>query len=324
MSASALYAGARAKAWQARSLTPEITSRLLECKRDEEIIKILAEMGYEGNSAEAMLKNETAKTYAFLTECSPDENITACFLKKNDYHNAKALAKAKYSGGSDCGHILNKYCEIEPKELKEYIFGDNYNFVPLPMKNALEAVDAEFARGQRSPQFIDAQLNKALYEDIMPLLEGKKREILKSYFTAEIDLENISAARRMASFGMKTELKRQFIGGGVISENDLLRLSEAQSDAISEILAFSPYSGLSKYLQEAALSGGALVSFEREKDEYMLSLFQGVKYDMESIDFFYSFILKKLMEIKNLRLLSALASGADKAEVKERLRDIYV
>lgn len=324
MSASALYAGARAKAWEARSLTPEVAARLLDCKREDETVKIMAELGYEGSGAEAMLKNETEKLYSFLIECSPDDEITACFLKKNDYHNAKALAKAKYSGGADCSFILIGHAAIEPKELKDYVFGDNYTFLPLPMKGALEAIDAEFARGERSPQFIDAELNKAMYSDITTLLEGKKREIAGRYFIAEIDLGNISAARRMANFGLKAEVRRQYVPGGLISENDILRLAECRDEAVSEILAFTPYSGLAKYLQQAAFTGGALIAFERARDEYLLSLFKEVKYDIESADYFYGFIIKKLTEIKNLRLLSALAAGADKAEVKERLRDIYV
>ena len=324
MATSVLYAIARSKAIENKGLTADRLTRLMDCDKLSEMQKILLEMGYEGNDCFSMKENERNKIYEFLIEVSPNDKATNCFLLKNDYHNAKALTKAKYLHQEIDESILIKYAVEDTSKLKEYIYTDNYSYMTEYMSFAMENIDKAFVKGERDSKIIENELTKAMYKEILSLLKGLELKGIKDYFIDEINFINILTALRVREYKLgESAFLSQYIEGG-IEKNIFLKVLESNNDGIYDIMKYTDYVDIIKFALEDLIQGGAFINFERETDNYTIKKMKEFKFG-DSLLTFYGFIIGRFIEIKNVSIIAtAIRSGVDRSQIKLRLRDLYV
>lgn len=83
-------------------LNQEKFNRLVYSESVDEAMRVLQESNYGGGTIaengdyEKILRAEEDKVSAFMAESMPEGCGMESFLMKQDYHNAKALTKAKY------------------------------------------------------------------------------------------------------------------------------------------------------------------------------------------------------------------------------------
>ena len=106
-----LVISARVRAMENQLLTRERMEQVLEARSDEEAAKLLQECGYpeldptHPEAMDAALSAAREATLADLADTAPDARYIDIFKLKYDYHNVKALLKAR-AMDTDAGRML--------------------------------------------------------------------------------------------------------------------------------------------------------------------------------------------------------------------------
>lgn len=319
---SIMYASSRAQSGMGAMLTQEKMERLIDCSTVPDAVKYLNESGFSGSSPDEIFRLAYDGAYAFLSEAAPVPKIAEAFLKRNDYLNAKVMAKCKYARKSVTPSLLMPYGNIECDKLKDYIFADNYVFLSDEMRRALEEIDIAFAGGDRTGKTVDCLLTKAMYADILKTVKGYSK--MADVIAAEIDLNNLSMAYRVKKYSLGEEtVEKEYIEGGKISLNELK--SALSSDDVPLIFGISPYIDIIKSLSAESSSAISLSGYERIKDNYLIGLYRKYKSEMSDYMFFFGYIFCRLEEVKNIRIAcNYIKVGAPKEEIRANLRELYV
>lgn len=326
---SPVYSNARVRVMENTFLNQEKFNRLVYSESVDEALRVLAESNYGGGAIaengdyEKILRAEEGKVSAFMAESMPEKCGMESFLMKQDYHNAKALTKAKYMRLDDAGFMLAPQGTIDIDLLKDCVNSDSYSRLPALMAEALSEIDVARANGDKSPRTIDVTLDKACFRDVLKAAkEGRQKTIIR-YWTACIDFANVTAFIRYRREGEELRsFRKAFAEGGEISLSMFESVFEATDEAVAEKFRYTSY-GKTVY---EAFSGekDALVAFERAQDNYLLDIFKRDRTDIFSISPLAGFYVAKKQEIKVVRMiLICIKNHVDTAQIKARLRDYY-
>jgi len=320
---SVVYASSRVAAGMSAMFTQDKMERLIDCPSLSSAVKYLNENGFEGGTVDEIFKNAYDCVYSFLEETAPVPKIKEAFLKKNDYLNAKILVKCKYSRREVDPALLMPHGNIECEKLKEYIFADNYSFLPSDMRRALENIDAAFAGGDRTGKTVDCLLTQAMYADILSTVKAYQK--IYGVFAAEADMANLSMAYRVKKYALgEGALEKEYISGGTITLSELKKAISSDED-VAKIFGISPYTDIIKYLADEASSSLSLSGYEKLKDNYFINLYKKYKSNISDYMFYFGYIHCRLEEVKNIRIAcNYIKVGAAKEEIRKNLRDLYV
>jgi vacuolar-type H+-ATPase subunit C/Vma6 len=305
-------------------LTAERYQRILDCNGVAEVKKCLSEFGFEGETTDEMFTRALDGIYAYLTEGSPLETVRRAIVKKNDYHNAKVMAKCKYTRRQITADLLYPYGDVDVKRMEECVMNDEYALLPAPMAKALSEVDLRFSKGERSGRLIDCLLNQAMYEDIFATLGAKYGELAEVY-QAEVDFANLSVALRIRKNGLPMSvLNEEWIGGGSLKKADFDKVIHASVEEAALALRNSKLKEIIvSALQETEKD--AFIDFEKLADNYVITLLKKYRNDNGHYMMFYGYVLARLYELKNVRIaVGGVKAGKDKNETRAKLRDLYV
>ena len=310
-------------------LNQEKFNRLVYSESVDEALRVLAESNYGGGAIaengdyEKILRAEEDKVSAFMAESMPEGCGMESFLMKQDYHNAKALTKAKYMRLEDADFMLAPEGTVDIALLKESVYSDTYNRLPALMAKALSDVDLARANGDKSPRTIDVILDKACYADILRVAKAGKQKTIICYWTAVVDFANITTFIRSRKEGEELRsFRKAYIEGGEISLSAYESAFDATDEAVQEKFRYTSYG---KIVYEA-FSGeaNAMVAFERAQDNYLLDIFKRDRTDIFSTSPLAGFYVAKKQEIKVVRMiLICVKNHVDTTQIKARLRDYY-
>lgn len=324
------FANARIKSLENNLLTADKITRMVDCITLDEAVKVLAESNYGGGAGidkpqnfDRILVAEESNVTEFVKSVMPEGYGLDCFFIKNDYHNAKAFVKAKYSSISDTSALIKPAGIIEIDKLEEGIISDNYSAFPEPMQSALNAIDTAFVNGSRSPRKIDILLDKAMFIDIFDKLKSVKSNVIRDYFVSYADLTNIAIFIRCKRSDMPLKnFEESFISGGKLEYSTLAKLYEQSIDSIVDAMRYSDYKNAFSTIAED--SRGALIKYEAYMDNYLLSIFRAERYNMFSPAPIAGYYLGKLTEIKMAKLiLVCINNNVEKSIIRQRLRELY-
>ncbi len=324
------FANARVKSLENNLLTTDKIIRMVDCATLDEAVKILAESNYGGGigidnprNFDRILNAEEKSVTEFVKEVMPSGYGLECFLLKNDYHNAKAFVKAKYSSIKDAAVMLKPSGTIAAEKLEEGIMSDNYGDMPKPMEDALNAIDYAFVNGARSPRKVDIMLDRAMFKDIFSRLAKAKPTVISEYFVLLADLTNISAMVRSKRSDMSIKLfEESFVAGGKLSWEKLASLYESNLESAADAMRYSDYS--QAFYKLAEDKSGALIKYEAYMDNLLLSVFRKERHNMFSPAPIAGYYLGKLTEMKVAKLiLVCINNNVEKSIIRQRLRELY-
>ncbi len=320
--AELIYAASIARSLENTLLGSEKITRMVFAENYEAAVKILQESGFGNMSdggVDGMIAAEEVKLARFMKEAGGIKGLSG-FALTNDYHNAKALMKAKYGGISDPSFMLAPAGEIDVDLLKDAVMNDSYDALFPRLAQALTHIDVYFASNPHSGRYIDEVLDKAMYAHILEV--SKKVKSVEKYWVTEIDYANVESLLRIKKAGgRESEFKSAFISGGSIGEDALCALFEEEEAVVEEKLK---YTSVSRGMAEYA-STKSFARLEACKDNAQLEIFKADRYDVFSVAPIAGYYVAKKSELKAVKMITTLQKiGADKSLIKERLREFYV
>jgi len=319
-----IFANARAKAKEMNLLSEERLHRMMECKNVSDAIRILIEVNYAGgmvvedNNFYDLLAEEENIVTAFVREVAPENVGFECFFLRNDYHNIKALLKAKYGNIEDLSPLILPDGNYSFAQLKEWFESDKLYF-STNVEEAVKTINKAFETGNNSARLIDVEMDKAMYKDIAIILDKVDDKYIKEYFATLIDSTNILTYLRVkiinASFAF---FANNFVEGGIFTLKQFEELNMDDAKLI-KMLSGTIYKDFYD-----KISGSDLSAFETMQDNYLLKIFSINKTDMFSVAPIVGYYLAKLNEIKVLRVvLVCIKNKVSFEEMKKRVRLLY-
>lgn len=325
-----VFSNARVKSKEAKLLSQSQVARLAECETTDEAFKLLNEYGYgvgvENLDFDTLFSNAETELNAEFTELAIAGSGLDAFVLMNDYHNLKALLKLRASGqlakekkDEDNKHLFARPGFYSIEKLRTAISSGDYNSLSDEMTKAIKAVDSASIDGV-SPHFIDSQVDKAMFKEVLETAKAGGREELTLYFTSKCDIANISSYLRVRRLSLGEKFFAEgFIDGGKLDKDFYLKTFEQGVDSFADKLKFTKYSELIKVYTEEGI-----VRFEVACDNYLLNIFKKDRNDMFTASPVAGYYLGKLTEIKTLKLLvAAIKNNVDGDLVKQRMRDLY-
>ena len=163
-------------------------------------------------------------------------------------------------------------------------------------------------------------LDKAMYAHVLAV--SKKARSVEKYWRIEIDYANTQIFLRLRkSGGSERGFKDAFISGGEIGIDVFLPLMEETDETVIEKLS---YTCVGRGIREYAASK-SFARFEACKDDEQLEIFKKDRYDLFGVAPVAGYYVAKKSELKAVKMITTLLKiGAEKALIKERLREFYV
>lgn len=324
-----LTISARIKAMENQLLGRERMDRMLEARSDEDAVKVLQECGYPEFSTDTPEEIDTALLSAReavmqdLGDSAPDPRYLDVFRLKYDYHNAKALLKAK-AMGQDPERMLTGLGRIPAKTMAEAVESRDLNGLPPLLAAAVEEA-SEVLETTRDPQLCDIVLDRWSYRDMMAVAEETGSEFLRGYVRASIDAANLRALVRTLRMGKNADfLSGVLFEGGDVDSRSILTVAGAAGAGLAELYAPTALKDAAE-AGAAALSGGPLTEFEKLCDDAVSGYLAGSLLIPFGEAPLVSYLAARETEYTNLRiLLMGRKAGLAPEVIRSRLRASFL
>ncbi len=297
--------------------------RLCEMTADD-AFRSLLEYGYGGGAEtahsihdyEKLIEREEQALDEFILEFAPSKADAAYLLAPRDFHNAKALVKARILG-ENAEKMLASRGLVDIAAIASCVnSGDYSELAVMPqLRSACEQVEALLADGVPSGREIGLIFERAQYAFLLKACKGS-RSLLRSV-VAKIDMTNLLTAFRAASF---EEAESAFIGGGKLKNSEIEKaVSEGWKDGVA-YEKYPEFLGLCKAAQE---KGAPMTLAEKYRDAFDVERLAENRYELKRDEPFLYYVLSRKAENANIRIIFALQLlGASEQEMKKRLRGI--
>lgn len=304
-----------------KTLLKDKLFRLCELDVDE-AFRALLDVGFGGGTAntvyeyEKLLQTETASLETFIQTYAPSETEKKYFLLPKDFHNAKALFKARILGDNADGMLVSQGV-VAVETLRKCITAGEYGVLSdIPaLKTACEACE-KLLENDTSGVSVGSIFEKALYEELLALVKSKRG--LRALLTTRIDMINVLTALRS---GDETLAKRQYINGGKLTERELQALLSSDSDSIRRAFTNSELKEFIELCLTAKEKKLPYVEAEKYRDSYDVRMLETRKFDLVKNEPFLYYVFRKKSEIANVRILLACKlAGLNEQTIKNRLR----
>ena len=255
--------------------------------------------------------------YEELEALLAEPEILDLFRIKYDYHNAKAIVKAKALEENPDG-LLSRAGRTDPDLLKTFLEDEN---AQGSMADAMREAEDVLAR-TGNPQLSDFVLDREYFKDLAICGKGLSSELASEYVRLLADAANLKAFVRSARMQKSADfLSLALNDEGSVPAKEFL---ESSADGLADLFMFSPLGDVASTAAEA-IAGASLAAFELSCDNAISSYFEKTVFVPFGVEVVIAYLAALEVEIGNIRmLLSGKISGVDSERVKERLRDGHV
>lgn len=327
-----VYSNARIKTLESNLLTEDKLNRIISSNNLLDAIKVLAELGYGNgfslpnpNNYNDLLELENNKLIKLLKEVIPEKGGLEILLLDQDCKNLKSCFKLKYSKLAKKEDLLKESGLYNINDMYEQIMQDNYSMFCSHISKTLVEIDYEFALGQKRPAFIDYAIEKAINKMCIEILNKKGTKQLKKFYFAKIDFINFSSFLRAKQLKLNFKtLKEMLLDGGNIEISVFEKNYDQSYDQLQEIFRHKEAGKIYFNAINEIKENNSLITFEKEKDNYLISLFIDERNEIFSIAPIVTYYLQKKFEIKMVKLaLVSVNNNIDKQEFRKRLRACF-
>lgn len=324
-----LAISARIKAMETGLLTRERMEQVLEARSVEDAAKILQECGYpeldarDPEAMDAALSAAREATLSDLADGAPDPRYIDIFKLKYDYHNIKAVLKAKAMNTSPDSMLMDMG-RVPAAELKEAVLTGRLDELPESLASAA-AEAAEVLDSTRDPQLSDIVLDRWCYQEMNAVAEETGSAFLAGYVKIQIDAANLRALVRTIRMGKAGEfLKTVLLEGGGVGTDVILAAANAGGSGLADIYGPTTLAAAAEAGAEA-LRGGSLTAFEKLCDDAVGEYLAGAQFVPFGEAPLLGYLAARETEYTNIRiLLMGRGAGLPADVIRSRLRSSYV
>lgn len=314
------------RAMENQLLTKDRMERILEAPTDAEAEKLLQECGYEHldlstpERMDASLLSARRRLMEDLASQLPDRRFMEIFRLKYDYHNLKALLKARLAG-VDAQRILMDLGRVAPETLTAALESGEWDDLP-PILASAAAEGKEILDTTRDAQLMDIALDRWYYREMTATADAAHSDFLRGYVRMQIDAVNLRALVRTIRMGKNADFLHQvLIDGGSISMEALIACSAQKGSGLAELYASTPLAAAAES-GAAALKGGALTEFEKRCDDAVSGYLSDAKFIPFGEQPLVAYLAARESEFTNLRiLLLGRSMGLAPEVIRSRLRE---
>jgi len=251
----------------------------------------------------------------------PDKAVVDVFKVKYDYHNLKALLKAR-AMKLDGGRLLLDAGRVSAEDLRRAVTEGEYSSLPPMLRQAAEEA-GEVLGSTGDPQLSDFVLDRAYYAEMLSAARETGSDFLVRYVQAAIDAANLRSAVRTLRMKKGGDLLRK-----VLVEGGTIRPDTIQTAALAGSLEDLYKTGELRTAAElgtAAAHGGSLTAFEKACDDAVTAVAAKAKSVPFGVEAVISYLAAKEIEFTAVRIImSSRMAGIDGDTIRKRLREAYV
>ncbi len=314
------YCVARIRANERYLLNSKDISDLIECKSYDNAQQYLIDKKWISQKDEisAHIKYQSEKLWALLSESVPDKKELDILCVTNDFFNIKAAVKCHFTGKDPYNYYIQP-TTLNLTELTDKVASHKFSAIG-GVKGKCAEESYKTACLTENGQNADIIVDRACIDEIKRYADKKGDSITGDICTFLCDTANIKIAFRCAQTDKKCDFVETAIGEcKAFDRKALIEATLKGKDALSECLAKTPYrEGAEIYLLSAA-------EFEKWCDNRVIDIAKKSGFKAFGFDPVCAYYYAKLAEMKSVRIiLSGIKSGADRSEIKERVRALYV
>ena len=310
-----------------KNLLKEKLFRLAEMTA-EEAFRALIEHGFGGGAETAstpyeyenLIAVEEKRLEAFIREYAPKETAAAYFLASRDFHNAKALLKAKYLGVSEEKMLAGEGL-IPVSVLSSCVASSDFSALQEDnpeLKTACEETLKCFEEETVSGAEIGVLFDR---ENMLYLTRVVKyNRLLKNFLAQKADMLNILTAFRAANQDLA---EKYYLPCGTLSKAQLSALFLENEEKLLGAFLGAPYAEFDKVCLQARGKGLPFTDAEKRLASFETEYFAARKYELKREEPFLYYVLRRRVENANVRIVFAgKLAGLREAEIKNRLRTL--
>lgn len=296
---------------------------LLGAENVKELALMLREKGIgdaiNNSTVPEILACATEKLWSYIWDIAPDTAVFKPFLYENDFHNLKAILKAKIKGVSS-DDLLIEPATVEVALVKKAVDEKRFDLLPPFLKNTvIRAYDILAKSGdvQLADGIIDAACIKARLE----AAEESGNRIVKELILVDSFYKNIKVALRCAKAQKDAAFTDEVLTETpIVSKRDLKSAALSGEERVLELLSLKTNMGgneaAEKYKESAS-------RFEKYADDRFMVVARECRFITIGVEPLIGYMVASLAEIKNLRIIySGIKTGQSEEKTKERLREI--
>lgn len=291
----------------------------------EGAFRALGECGFLKNTEvssvfefEKVLKADEADIDEFTREYAPNNAIKTYFFAPRDFHNAKALLKAKYLN-TEVDKMLAPEGLLSIETLKKAVDGEVTEGVYPELLNAVKSAVGLFENDGASAS--GAEIGRIFEQELYSCLLSacKRSALLKKLLIKKVDMTNILITMR--SNTPEYASNNALLGGKIPLDKLLLLFSENEEKA--ERALDGTY--LEKFWEECyktRKTGLPFMKTEKSVSALEIDFLSEHKYELRRSQPFMYYIFRRRTENENIRIvLSCLLAGMPADDIKARLRN---
>ena len=296
--------------------------RLLACKDENELARLLSDKGYgDGKTVEEIIDSHTKAMWDYLKSVAPDFEIFNPFFYQNDVHNLKVVLKGTMAN-RDYGELIIKPLTISVETLKEAVEKRKFSLLPDWLAKAADEAYETLAH-TGDARMSEASVDKALMEKMISSAESFSSQFLKTYFKTYVFYSNIKIALRSARTGTSMDYLLK-----ALCDVDDFRKSSVITAAlkgidllVDELSKYREY-GCGEAISEYKKSPSA---FERFVDNRLIKTAkESCKRASEGAEPLLGYYLGCEAEKKVIHIIaSGIRTKTVTDTIRERLREIY-
>ncbi|MCD8201327.1 MAG: V-type ATPase subunit [Clostridia bacterium] len=262
---------------------------------------------------EKLILADEADTDAFIREYSPRKAMSEYLLSQRDFHNAKAIVKARYMGES-YETFLAPRGMVEISEIEKAVEEGNFSRLPedlgLAVTEATEYLLGDDVNGAE----IGIIFDKAYFSHILKAC--RKERLLKKFISVKADMQNVLTAFR---YGDIDRAKEAFVPGGKLTETEIETIISPDENGKVRVRE-----DLEKFVQscrKARAEGKPFSEAENMLSSFEEDSFYEKRYELKSAEPFLYYVFRRRAENENVRVIFVcLLNGFKEDDIKARLR----
>ena len=315
-----IYAVARIKARETQLLTQQDIDRLMACRTPAECLRALGDKGWDtgsGKTTEAVLAEETEKTWALMRELTPDLTPFDVLLYPTDFNNLKAAVKCAVTG-AEPRSVFMPGGTVPPDAMQAAVQQNDFSALPDFMAEpAAEAMQVLLST--RDGQRCDTILDRACLTAIRRAGRESRSLLIDGFSELKVAVSDIKIAVR----AQRTGKSRAFLEES-LAHCDTLELAELTEAALKSEEAVCGYLSRTAYADGVEPLKAGASAFEKWSDDRQTALVKSVgRQDYFTVAPLIGYVIARQNEIAAVRIiLSGKQNGLSDERIRARLREM--